>query len=97
MLQALFAVLTKSFGKVQFSLRDTLVNPDSMILHPTGTIARRAESKLLRPLADFQFRSRTQPVASPQRFRKNHASEFVQFELHMGIMPYYFGNGNMNW
>jgi hypothetical protein len=58
---------------------------------------RRAESKLLRPFADFQFRPWTQPVPSTQRFGKNHSSEFVQFELHnCCIEPHYFGNGNMS-
>src|ERR1019366_1722547 len=59
------------------------MHPDSMILHPTRTAVRRAESKLLRPFADFQFRPWTQPVPSTQRFGKNHSSEFVQFELHI--------------
>src|SRR5208282_3019419 len=94
--ETFLAVLVNSLDDVEFSLWNALMHQNPVNFYQTGATPRRTQSKLLRPFADFQFRPRTQPVASAQRFRKNHSAEFVQFEFHSDIMPYYIGNGNLD-
>ncbi len=80
--ETFLTVLVNSLRDVEFSLRNALMQQNTVNFYQTGATARRTQSKLLRPFADFQLRPRTQPVASTQRFGKNNSAEFVQFEFH---------------
>ncbi len=54
MLQALFAILIKSFEKIQSPLRHhPVVHPDSLVLRPNRTIPTRPESEFLHSFADL--------------------------------------------
>lgn len=93
MLEPFVTILANDLKDIEVSLGNALMNQNTVNFHQTGNAASWAQSELLRAFADFQFRPRTQPVTSAQRFRKNHSAEFVQFELHVDIMPYQIGNG----
>jgi len=96
MLETFFSVFANRLDDVEFSLRNALMHQNTVNFYQARATTRWTQSKLLRPFADLQFRPRTQPVASAQRFRKNHSAEFVQFEFHNDTMPYYIGNGNLD-
>jgi hypothetical protein len=82
MLETFLSVLTNRLNDIEFSLRNALMHKNTVNFHQTGATTRRTKRELLRPFPDFQFRARTQSIASTKRLGENDPSEFIQSEFH---------------